>query len=62
MTENPYSPPQSDLTTGGPMDETAELAGRGQRLGAAILDTLLSLVILMPLMVYSGYLKRSANG
>lgn len=35
------------------------LAGRGTRLGAAILDTLIGLVISCPVMMFTGYIDRA---
>ena len=49
--QNPYGSPEAvvaDLDQG-------NLAGRGARLGAVIIDTILLLVILMPLMIVGGY-------
>jgi len=54
--ENPYQPPQSDVSNPPPLPgETSELAGRWERLGAAIVDGLLLLVIMAPLMYFGGY-------
>ena len=49
---NPYRSPDAAVSGGGHDDE---LAGRGARLGAAIIDGIIMLVILMPLMYMGGY-------
>jgi len=49
---NPYRAPDAvvaDISTDG------DLAGRGERLGAAIIDTILLLAVLFPLMFAGGY-------
>ncbi len=60
MEVNPYQPPSAKL-----IDESAtydvELADRGQRFGAAILDAIIGLAIGIPLMLVLGtwdYVKR----
>ncbi|MDH7452488.1 RDD family protein [Luteimonas composti] len=48
---NPYGSPEAavaDLAHG-------NLAGRGERLGAAIIDTIILLVVMVPLMLVGGY-------
>lgn len=52
-THNPYQPPQAVLRD--PQSQAADLAGRGQRLGAALLDTLFLLILFVPLMYVGGY-------
>ncbi|MGJ4729252.1 RDD family protein [Luteimonas sp. SDU101] len=49
--QNPYGSPEAVVADLG----DTHLAGRGERLGAAIIDTILMLVILVPLMVVGGY-------
>lgn len=49
---NPYRGPDSNVAEVSGGDE---LAGRGTRLGAAIIDLIIMLVILMPLMFMGGY-------
>jgi uncharacterized RDD family membrane protein YckC len=39
---NPFAPPQAQVADIGPIDGEQELAGRGARLGAALIDTLLN--------------------
>ena len=49
---NPYAPPQADVGDAGDQDTGAELAGRGERLGAYILDSIISTVMVgVPLLV-----------
>lgn len=49
---NPYQAPSSDVAVS--IDPQDRLAGRGQRLAAAIVDGILSLVLVVPLMIYLG--------
>jgi uncharacterized RDD family membrane protein YckC len=53
---NPYRGPDSTVAQ---YATTDELAGRGTRLGAAILDGIILLVILVPLMYFGGYWKTA---
>lgn len=53
---NPYQPPRSEVAE--PV-AALELAGRGVRLGAAFLDGLLLLLILLPLMIFGGYIDAA---
>ncbi len=43
---NPYQPPIADVSE--PEGEGPALAGRGRRLGAALIDSLISLALMMP--------------
>lgn len=52
--QSPYRPPEATLVDS---EDSAELAGRGIRLGAAFLDGLLMLVIMMPVMFAGGYFQ-----
>ena len=55
---NPYGSPEAvvaDLSD-------IHLAGRGERLGAAIIDTIILLVILAPLMFVGGYWQAAMSG
>lgn len=58
---NPYQPPKAAL-----LDETntvaIELAGRGQRLAAAIIDTLIQLLFIVPVMYGAGYFELMQRG
>jgi uncharacterized RDD family membrane protein YckC len=53
---NPYQAPQSNVEQAA--GET-QLAGRGQRLGAALLDGILMLAIMVPAMFLGGYLTAA---
>lgn len=56
--QNPYQSPQSvvaDVTSG------PELAGRGARLGAAILDGVIAAVVIMPIMFFGGYFTAATQ-
>jgi uncharacterized RDD family membrane protein YckC len=49
---NPYAPPQADVGDVTDGDAQVELAGRGERLGAAILDSIISSVLVgVPLLI-----------
>lgn len=55
--ENPYAPPEANV-------EVAEagqtvLAGRGARLGGAVIDTIISFAIILPVMKFSGAWERA---
>ncbi len=55
---NPYLPPQSDpiLETSG--TDSAPLASRGQRFVAQLIDTVVVMVINLPILYLSGYFGR----
>ncbi|WP_064747813.1 RDD family protein [Lysobacter antibioticus] len=55
--QNPYQSPQSSLTE--PAYGEEELAGRGIRLVAAIIDGVIMLVLLLPLMFVGGYFEQA---
>ncbi len=57
LEHNPYAAPAADVTTGH-VDPGAELAGRGTRLLASIIDGLLMLAVLAPLLTLGGYWDR----
>jgi uncharacterized RDD family membrane protein YckC len=46
--QNPYAPPNAEVTDIADADETVEQAGRGIRLGAALLDSLIGLIVASP--------------
>jgi uncharacterized RDD family membrane protein YckC len=49
---NPYAPPQADVGDASDQDAQAELAGRGERLGAYLLDLVIAMVLVgAPLLV-----------
>ena len=54
--ENPYAPPQADLTVSSPetVDRPLALAGRGLRLVGAIIDGVIAMVVTFPLMFVFG--------
>ena len=58
---NPYSAPSAAVADVAPAG-SQELAGRGMRLAAAIIDALILLVILIPLMVMGGYFSGFMTG
>ncbi len=51
---NPYRAPEAAIVDFG---HDAELAGRGERLAAAIIDTIIMLVVLVPIMFLGGYFQ-----
>ncbi len=53
MDPNPYQSPQSSLVENS--GDGQELAGRGVRLAAALLDSLIMLALFVPLMYFGGY-------
>ncbi|WP_395732196.1 RDD family protein [Prosthecobacter sp.] len=55
---NPYAPPQSDILPASNPDEIQQLASPWRRLGASILDSLILMVIALPIMYFSGYFSR----
>lgn len=54
--QNPYRGPDAEVAE---MSRDDELAGRGARLGAVIIDAIILLVILMPLMYVGGYFEAA---
>jgi uncharacterized RDD family membrane protein YckC len=56
--ENPYAAPEADVT----VDEPMNLATRGARLGGAIIDMLIAIVIIWPMMYFLGYFDRAMEG
>lgn len=48
---NPYAPPQAEVRDAVAAEGTLELAGRGTRLGASMLDTLIWAVVVVPLFI-----------
>lgn len=52
--ENRYAPPESELVTPGGSNN-GELAERGTRLGAAIIDGIIGLVVALPMMYLMGF-------
>ena len=58
---NPYSSPAAAVADIAPVG-AQELAGRGLRLGGAIIDGLILLAILLPLMFVGGYFSGMMSG
>jgi len=58
---NPYSAPQAAIVETPDVREL-RLAGRGERLGAAIIDGLIIMAILLPAMYMSGYFAGVMQG
>lgn len=56
--DNPYAAPEADVA----VSAQEELAGRGMRLGGAIIDGLIMIAIIMPVMYVSGYWDRAMVG
>lgn len=57
---NPYTAPEA-VVSDVEIDEL-RLAGRGERLGAAIIDGLIMLVIVLPMMYMGGYFSGMLSG
>lgn len=57
--QNPYRSPDAAVADV-PLDAEAMLADRGTRLGAAIIDSLILCVIILPLMYVGGYWRAAA--
>src|SRR2546430_2346575 len=60
-TANPYQPPKAELHDHEQPGE-ADLAGRGQRFGAAMLDMLVGLLFAIPLMMALGMWEYVKHG
>lgn len=59
---NPYQAPKSDITATNVSYDEGELAGRGTRLGAYILDTLFALLALLPMFIMMAVKGDSEEG
>ncbi len=57
---NPYQTPAADIETHQPNDE--RLASRGQRFFAAMIDGLISLVLMTPILMAMGYFDYTQHG
>jgi uncharacterized RDD family membrane protein YckC len=56
--QNPYAPPTAAVRDKD--EEVGQLAGRGQRLGAALVDSIIAIIVAIPIMLLLGtfvYLK-----
>lgn len=60
MDQNPYGAPQAPLHE--TRDDGLRLADRGMRLAAAIIDTVIAVVILLPMMFVGGYFNGIMTG
>jgi uncharacterized RDD family membrane protein YckC len=59
--ENRYRPPQAEVADVAIVDN-GELASRGSRFGAAMIDGLITLAILGPVVFFSGYWTKAMAG
>ncbi len=57
---DPYAPPSADIEVDDPTG--LDLASRGARLGGALIDGFLALILMMPLMYLTGYWDRAVAG
>ncbi len=55
MEENPYMPPHANLID--KEEKTIELASRGRRLLAVIIDGLIGMAAVLPIMYFTGYFE-----
>lgn len=60
MQENPYAPPKADLEI--KKSKAIVLASRGKRLKAAIIDSIISLIIVLPVMYFTGGFEGTTRG
>jgi len=60
MSENPYAPPEADVEV--PNRQDGELASRGARLGGAIIDGLLAMVLFWGAVFAFGYWDDMSTG
>ncbi|MEM1175556.1 MAG: RDD family protein [Pseudomonadota bacterium] len=56
--ENLYASPEADVD----VDVNDELAGRGARLLGALLDGFFMTLIILPTMLFTGYIERASSG
>ena len=59
--ENRYQPPKAEVADVRANDDS-ELASRGARFGAALIDGLLAAGVIFPIMFTSGYIQRAQMG
>ena len=55
--QNPYTPPKSELADNQPAPPELELADRGIRLLAAIIDSLIVMIVFAPVLWFAGFFK-----
>jgi uncharacterized RDD family membrane protein YckC len=60
--ENRYQPPKAEVADLKTDDTAEELATRGARFGGAFLDGLITLVIIVPIMFFTGYWQNAMKG
>jgi uncharacterized RDD family membrane protein YckC len=60
--DNRYAPPRASVADSNQIEGDEELAGRGQRLAAAIIDALILALLLWPYITMSGYWERAMSG
>ncbi|HET6629090.1 MAG TPA: hypothetical protein VFG91_04915 [Woeseiaceae bacterium] len=56
--QNPYAPPEARVSDFTETSDTYEMAGRGTRLGAAMLDTLIFGIAAVPMAITTGFDPR----
>ncbi len=59
--QNPYETPKADLGRGNDEDDH-ELAGRGSRLGAYLIDSVILIIVSVPLLFAIGYIEYLEQG
>ncbi|RPE81375.1 RDD family protein [Vulcaniibacterium tengchongense] len=57
--QNPYQSPQTQVQD---YSGDLRLAGRGKRLGAALLDAVIAIVVMLPIMFAGGYFATMSDG
>jgi uncharacterized RDD family membrane protein YckC len=62
MSDNPYAPPAARVSDVITVDTEQELASRLARLGGAIVDSLISFVIIVPIGYMTGYVDAALSG
>lgn len=60
--DNRYAPPRASVADSNQIEGDEDLAGRGQRLAAAIIDALILALLLWPYITMSGYWDRAMSG
>ena len=60
--ENPYNAPASNVADVGSGPAEQQLADRGMRLVAAIIDSIILIIIILPLMFFGGYFANIMTG
>jgi uncharacterized RDD family membrane protein YckC len=59
--QNPYAPPQAEVGDIEDADASVEQAGRGIRLGAAVLDTIIVFAVMLPMLLSAGIAELVAD-